>query len=525
MNNILNSTKLCILAAGTGSRLGSLSENLGKALLPIGNTTALSTIINKFPKEYEIILALGYKADLVESYCKAVHQDRNITFVYIDNFDKPGSGPGYSLLQCKPFIGSNKFYLSTVDCLFDEDVPELNYDWIGTSKTDNPKLYSTAQVDDQNNILKFINKNPQGYDNAFIGIAYIHTPSVFWSSIDKYRSSEKEVEFVAGWYDPQLYDKFVSVGLTWNDTGSIEGYNETLSKYGYPSLGMSKIITEHTFFENRTIVKISNDKLKNDRRYSRAFDLRGLVPDIKYKSDNLIAYDWVDGVEMYQDENPECILDLLTWLQDNLWKSVSDLQFNKLCYEFYHDKTYQRYEKINFVKDDVCFINGMRCLPVGEILASINFDEISQGVPVKFHGDLQFQNIIFNNGKFTLIDWREDFSGNSQYGDIYYDLSKLYACLNFDYSLIDKFSWTIQIKDNYYDYSVETRNSLLKALSIYETWINENNFDLDKIRVLSALIWLNMSPLHTYPDNLILFLHSKYYLNSIMNSNSYFQID
>ena len=26
-----------------------------------------------------------------------------------------------------------------------------------------------------------------------------------------------------------------------------------------------------------------------------------------------------------------------------------------------------------------------------------------------------------------------------------------------------------------------------------------------------------MSPLHTYPDNLILFLHSKYYLNSIKN--------
>ena len=286
---------------------------------------------------------------------------------------------------------------------------------------------------------------------------------------------------------------------------------------------MSKIITEHTFFENKTIVKICNDKLKNDRRYSRAFDLRGLVPDIKYKSDNLIAYDWVDGAEMYQDENPEFIFDLLLWLQDKLWKPVSDLKFSKLCYEFYHDKTYQRYEKINFVKDDVCHINAMPCSPTGELLASINFDKLSQGVPVKFHGDLQFQNIIFNNGKFTLIDWREDFSGNSQYGDIYYDLSKLYACLNFDYSLIDKFSWTIQIKDNYYDYSIETRESLLKALSIYESWISKNNFDLDKIRVLSALIWLNMSPLHTYPDNLILFLHSKYYLNSIRNSNSYFQ--
>ena len=523
MNNNLNSTKLCILAAGTGSRLGSLSESLGKALLPLGNTTALSTIINKFPKDVEIILALGYKAELVESYCKAVHQDRNITFVYIDNFDKPGSGPGYSLLQCKPYLGTNKFYLSTVDCLFDEDVPQIECDWIGTSKTDNPKLYSTAQVDDKNNILKFINKNPDGYDNAFIGIAYIHTPSVFWNSINKYKSSENEVEFVAGWYEPQLYDKFVAVGLTWNDTGSIEGYNETLLKYGYPSLGMSKIITEHTFFENKTIVKICKDKYKNDRRYSRAFDLRGLVPEIKYKSDNLIAYDWVIGEEMYFGKNPENIINLVQWLQDKLWKPVSDLQFNKLCYEFYHDKTYQRYEKINFVKDDVCLINDFKCLPIGELLANIDFDRLSNGTPVKFHGDLQFQNIIFNNDKFTLIDWREDFSGNSQYGDIYYDLSKLYACLNFDYSLIDEFSKTIQIKDNNFIYSLNTRDSLSKSLALYEDWLIKNNYDVDKIKVLSALIWLNMSPLHTYPDNLILFLHSKYYLNSIINSNSYFQ--
>lgn len=525
MNNNLNSTKLCILAAGTGSRLGSLSENLGKALLPIGNTTALSTIINKFPKEYEIILALGYKADLVESYCKAVHHDRNITFVHIDNFDKPGSGPGYSLLQCKPYLGTNKFYLSTVDCLFDEPIPQLDCDWIGTSKTDNPKLYSTAEVDDQNNILKFINKNPNGYENAYIGISYIYTPEVFWSLIDKYKSSENEVEFVAGWYEPHLYDKFLSVSLTWNDTGSIEGYNETLYKYGYPSLGMSKIITEHTFYENKTIVKICVDKIKNDRRYTRAHDLSGIVPQIKYKSDNLIAYEWVPGDEMYVGSNPRLISSLLIWLQNKLWKPISNLKFANLCYQFYHDKTYQRYEKINFIKDDNCLINNLSCKPVGDILSSIDFDRLSIGSPVRFHGDLQFQNIIVNNGGFTLIDWREDFSGNSQYGDLYYDLSKLYACLNFDYSLIDEFSKSIEVKDNNYNYNIDTREDLKFALQQFEFWIKDNDYDLDKIKLLSALIWLNMSPLHTYPDNLILFLHAKYYLNTLINSNSYFQID
>jgi NDP-sugar pyrophosphorylase family protein len=44
--------KVCILAAGTGSRLGSVSESLGKALLPIANSTALSFIINKFCDTY-----------------------------------------------------------------------------------------------------------------------------------------------------------------------------------------------------------------------------------------------------------------------------------------------------------------------------------------------------------------------------------------------------------------------------------------------------------------------------------------
>jgi hypothetical protein len=418
-------------------------------------------------------------------------------------------------------LNTSKFYLSTVDCLFDEDVPELDCDWIGTSVTDNPKLYSTAKIDDSNNILEFINKNPEGFDHAFIGIAFVNSPEIFWSLIDKYKSSENEVEFVAGWYEPLLYKKFVAVKLTWNDTGSIEGYNETLTKYGYPSLGMSKIITEHTFFENNTIVKICYDKSKNDKRYSRAHDLRDLVPNIKYKSDNLIAYNWIEGTEMYYQNNPYHIEELLNWLQNNLWKPVSYFEFDTLCYVFYHDKSYQRYEKINFVNDNNCVINGLECLSIGEILSYVNFEKLSKGIPVKFHGDLQFQNIIYNSGKFTLIDWREDFSGNSQYGDIYYDLAKLYACLKFDYSMINNYSKTIIISENNFNFELNISKPLIFALDTFESWINKNNFDLDKIRIIAALIWLNMSPLHTYPDNLILFLQSKSYLNYLLKRNIY----
>jgi len=116
--------KVCILAAGTGSRLGSVSESLGKALLPIANSTALSFIINKFSKEFEIIIAVGYKSELIKEYCSAAHYDRKITFVDVDNYDQPGSGPGYSLSLCRPHLNTS-FYLTTVDCLVDE-VPDLD---------------------------------------------------------------------------------------------------------------------------------------------------------------------------------------------------------------------------------------------------------------------------------------------------------------------------------------------------------------------------------------------------------------
>jgi len=513
--------KLCILAAGTGSRLGTISENLGKALLPIGNSTAISKIINKFSKDFEIIIAVGYKSELLKSYCSAVHFDRKISFVEIDNFDKPGSGPGYSLLKCKELLGNERFYLSTVDCLIDEEIPNLDCDWIGTSKTNNPKLYSTAEIDDEQNILKFINKNKNGFSEAFIGIAYIYTPDVFWSTIEKYSSKEKEIEFVAGWYQPNLYKKFISINFTWNDTGNIEGYNKTLSKYGKPNLGMSKSITENTFFENNKIAKICIDKEKNNKRFERSKELKKIIPKITHKSDYIVSYDWVDGQEMYYQNNPIYIDKLLDWLQENLWKTKDQPNFNEKCFDFYSNKTYIRYEKINFIKDNSCLINGLDCLPVNEILSNINFNKLSEGMPVKFHGDLQFQNIIYNKGSFKLIDWREEFTENLYTGDIYYDLSKLYACLLLDYSSINEFSNSIHSIENNYFFEIKIKESLKIAKEKFEFWIFLNKYDLDKIKILAGIIWLNMSPLHTYPVNVFLFLKAKYYLNSLRFNNSY----
>ena len=54
--------------------------------------------------DIDIIITIGYKGEFIKEYCESAHQNRNIQFVYIDDYDKPGNGPGASLLKCKNLL-------------------------------------------------------------------------------------------------------------------------------------------------------------------------------------------------------------------------------------------------------------------------------------------------------------------------------------------------------------------------------------------------------------------------------------
>ena len=50
-------------------------------------------------------------------------------------------------------------------------------------------------------------------------------------------------------------------------------------------------------------------------------------------------------------------------------------------------------------------------------------------------------NILINKNSdqpFTLLDWRQDFGGNMEYGDIYYDLAKLNHGFIISHKIIDE---------------------------------------------------------------------------------------
>ena len=92
--------------------------------------------------------------------------------------------------------------------------------------------------------------------------------------------------------------------------------------------------------------------------------------------------------------------------------------------------------KYKFKQDKIFKINGVNVPSVHTLLKKIPWRQIYDGIPSKIHGDLQFDNIIFDKKKFNLFDWREDFGGKVEYGDLYYDLSKMYGGLDMTYDII-----------------------------------------------------------------------------------------
>ena len=70
--------KVCILAAGSGSRLNNLSK-IHKSLLPINERAIISSIIEQFDKTIEIVIAIGSKHQQIQEYLRFAYPKKKLS--------------------------------------------------------------------------------------------------------------------------------------------------------------------------------------------------------------------------------------------------------------------------------------------------------------------------------------------------------------------------------------------------------------------------------------------------------------
>ena len=127
--------------------------------------------------------------------------------------------------------------------------------------------------------------------------------------------------------------------------------------------------------------------------------------------------------------------------------------------------------------------------------------------------------MISNSGRISLVDWRHEFGSSNLFGDLYYDLAKLYGGIILNYSRIKDNDFECELinqEDIKFTYVVDQDCS--DHVRILKEFILSLGLSFHHCKKLLSLIFINMAPLHEKPfDLLLLALSNQIHLDANQN--------
>ena len=521
------SYRVCIPAAGIGSRLGELTKYVNKSLVTVANRPVISHVIDQFPMDAEFVIALGYKGDLVREYLEIAYPTRTFIFVKVDPYEGHGSGLGYTLLRCRQHL-QQPFVFCSNDTIITTPCPAPDHNWMSYASVEDIAPYRTLRIQ-QGQVTKICEKGVTGNDlEAYIGLAGISYYELFWNTMEQ--GGDLAVQRGESYGMEKLTDKgILAHSFEWYDTGNpemLEKVRDALRKPDAPNI-LDKP-DEAIWFVNGTVIKFSADSKFIRNRVKRSELLEEYCPQVINASEHMYQYLEVRGRVVSEAVNLPLFRRLLEHSK-GFWKTIklaseAQQQFQRTCLRFYRDKTdervqlfYERYQR----SDGTELINGERMPTLRELLDSIDWDWMSEGLPGRFHGDFHFENILYSeeDNRFTFLDWRQDFGGSLITGDIYYDLAKLMHGLIISHELISKDLFWVEWKEDEIRYDFHRKQVLVECERLLDEWLKQEGYDIKKVRVLTALVYLNIAALHHYPYCLLLYALGKRMLKTELEKN------
>lgn len=492
--------KVLVTTSGVGSRLGDLTTYTNKSLVRVGKKPAISYVIESYPEHIEIVITLGYWGNHVRDFITLAYPNRKFTFITVDKYKGEGSSLGYSLLQAKGELQC-PFIFHAADTIVTTKINEPSKNWIGICHKPNHSQYRTVRLDGK---LKIHEKGYIESTHAYIGLAGINDYKMFWDSL--------ESEYEADKNNTGLSDCHAINHMLPNSEWTTQKYDDWLDigNASELSIARKKIpdkfdildkVDESIFLFDNFVIKFFHNEEICANRVKRAYLLYRLAPTILGSTKNFYKYEYSVGDLLADCVNVPLFNEFLKWSKDNLWVvGEPSPNFVKVCDNFYFDKTNRRLDKFfkdHNIEDKETKINGFTQPSVKSLIASINKDWLCTDLPYQFHGDFILDNIIHEgDGRFRLLDWRQDFGGELERGDIYYDLAKMNHNLLFNHYIVNEGHYSITETDGEIRCDIYRSDILSECREEFHKFIVDQGLDLNKVKLLTAIIWLNMSPLY-----------------------------
>lgn len=505
--------KVLITASGLGKRLGERTRYTNKALVPVGPMPAISHILRGFGPTSDFVVTTGYCGDQVEDYLRMAHPDKNFTFVPVAPYEGPGSSLAYSMWCAREHL-QQPFIFSCCDTLANDVWIHSGKNWVAGCKTRDSSQYRTFSTVDGEHVSCFHEKGELTYDYAYVGLAGIEDWDAFWKALEAVMVCHPEDQ---GLSDVHVLQRMIvsghrfcvaSIGQ-WFDVGSPRGLADARRTYRADFEVLEKP-DESIFMVGDRVIKFFRDQEVVSNRCKRAEQLRGMVPEIVDAHGCFYAYNKVPGAPLSKCLDLPLFNRLLVWLEKHLWECVPDEGHRAVFENFYFTKTTRRimeFLSTSRVQDHPTHINGVRVPGAIDLVAMIEREELCKWCGRVFHGDLVLDNILCTGNGFALIDWRQDFGGQTGYGDRNYDLAKLNHSLVLSHSGLNQGQFTLVVDDDDVCCDVLRPNLWVECQKALGNYIVDEPVD-----ILTPLIWLNMSPLHSGEMGRFLYYFGRYHL-------------
>jgi hypothetical protein len=320
-----------------------------------------------------------------------------------------------------------------------------------------------------------------------------------------------DVQVVAALLKQKHLFKF-KVLQKWYDVGNVTSYAAARKVFSPRYHVLFKSDESICFLGNR-VIKFFADERRAFRRIERGLLLGNLVPSIDGSSTHFFSMELVQGTLVAESRTYGEVCRVLSWASEFLWVNQLVCQENvELCKEFYLTKSLQRMhmqlERLG--GEEINCINGLQTGSAADMLSSVDWEWLCTDTFYQFHGDFILDNIIaVGHGSYKIIDWREDFGGSLTHGDKYYDLAKFRHNIIINHGNLQRSFFTLSVVDDLLFVDCKCNFCQIRQLADFDAFVEKNGLDLKKVKVLMALIWINMAPLHDLDIGSFLFYFGK----------------
>lgn len=477
---------IIVQAGGKGTRLGHLTRNKPKALVPVDNLPMLFHLFRKYSKKKFIIIA-DYKRDVMREYLAAF---ANVKYQIVD---ASGTGTCSGVKQAIDLIpDSEPFMLVWSDLILPE-------------KFELPEEYSSgsAAVDDYVGLSETFSCRWKYEDGKFAeerSTEYGVAGFFLFSDKEKIKNVPESGELVRWISEQGIEFKTVGLGGT-REFGLLEEYEKLSQTKCRP---FNKITIDGDYLIKEPI-DAQGEKLASRETawYEKAKLLN--IPELpKIYETSPLRMEYIRGKNIYECdfnyETKKSILSSLVRALKALHVSDSIVADSFSIQEAYFNKTFDRLAKIQdlvpLARDKEILINGRKCRNIlyyrRELQEKIDEMKLNCKKFDFIHGDCTFSNLMVrDDNRPVLIDPRGYFGFTELYGDARYDWAKLYYSVVGNYDQFNLKRFRLVIEDETGEINLNINSNHWEDLE--DDFFEMTGSNKEEIKLLHAVIWLSLT--------------------------------